>query len=59
MSAEVIPIRSRADALSWGEKWQRYAERMEMLAELAQVRADMSEALLKDAMAELARIKRT
>ncbi len=53
----VIPIRSRFDAVRWGDQWQAHAEKMEMLRDLAQVRADMSEALLADALAELERVK--
>lgn len=57
MTAEVIAIRSRWDALNYGDAWRRYAWRMEALYELACIRASMSEALLQDAEAELARLK--
>lgn len=57
MTAEVIAIRSRSDALNYGDAWRRYAQRMEMLYELAAIRADMSEALLRDAQAELKRAR--
>ena len=55
--AEVIPIRSRADALKLSDEWERYALRMEMLYELASIQRDMSQALLADALAELERVR--
>ena len=55
--AEVIPIRSRADAVKWGDQWQSHAEKMDALYQLASVRAAMSEALLADALAELERVR--
>ena len=54
----VIPIATRWDALRWGDAWKRQAERMEMLYELAGIQRDMSQALLKDALAELERLRR-
>lgn len=53
----VVRISSRWSAEEWGMAWRRYAWRMEAIAELAQVRAEMSEALLADALAELKRVK--
>ena len=55
--AEVIPIRSVAGAIRWGDQWERYARRMEMLYELASIQRDMSQALLADALAELERVR--
>ena len=43
----VIPIRSVSDGIRYGDEWARYAERMEMLRDLAAIRADMAEALAK------------
>lgn len=53
----VIPIRSKTDALTWGRDWQRYAEKMEMLYQLAGIQRDMSSELLKDALAECERLR--
>ena len=55
--AEVIALRTRYDAVRWGDAWARHAERMDALYDLACIRADMSEALLKDALAELERVR--
>lgn len=57
MTAEVIALRTRYDAVRWGDAWARHAERLDALYELACIRADMSEALLQDALAELERLR--
>lgn len=65
--AKVIPIadgfsewaklRTMREWRNHAEAWQAYGEKMENLYELAQIRADMSEALLADALKELERVR--
>ena len=53
----VIPIRTRFDAVRYGDAWANYADRMQMLYEIACIQRDMSEALLQDAYREIERLK--
>lgn len=57
-SGDLVRIVDRHDALRWGERWQRQVEKMESLYELAAIQRDMSEALLKDALAEVERLRK-
>ncbi len=54
---ELVRIFSRHDALTWGAQWRAHAQKMENLYELARIQADMSDALLSDALAELERLR--
>ena len=54
---QVIELRSVAQAVSLLDQWQAHAERMEALHALASIRAEMSELLLADALAELERLR--
>lgn len=53
----VIPIRTRYEAVRWGVEWERYAERMDALYALACIRADMAEALVESYAAEVERLR--
>ena len=53
---EVVELRSVEGAVSLLDKWIAHAEKLEALYALACVRADMSAALLADALAELERV---
>ena len=57
MTADVIAIHTRHDALKHAEAWEAHAERMEMLYQLACIQRDAAERLLKIAEAELERMK--
>lgn len=50
-------LRTQRQWQQHADAWQAYGEQMESLCELAQIRADMSEALLADALAELERVR--
>ena len=54
---EVVALRSRHDALAWGDAWQRQAERLEMLLLCAEASKLATEALLRIAEDEIARIR--
>ena len=53
----VVELRSVAQAVSLLDQWRDKAEQMEALYALASIRAEMSELLLADALAELERLR--
>ena len=52
-----IEIRTVPQAVALLDQWQAHAERMEALHALATIRAEMSELLLADALAECERLR--
>ena len=54
---DLIELRSQEDAIRWGDKWMRYAEKMEMLYELAGIQRDAIGGLLADALRECERLR--
>ena len=57
MSAKVIQISTKADALALADSWQRQAQRLECLLILVSVQRDASELLLRIAQDELDRLR--
>lgn len=53
----MITISTLPQAMALLDQWQAHAERMEALHALATIRAEMSAALLADALAELERVR--
>lgn len=54
---ETVEIRTLAQAVRLLDAWRLQAQKMEMLYEIAGIQRDMSEALLKDALTECARLR--
>ena len=54
---EVIELRTVREAVSLLDEWRSHAEKMDALYQLACIRADMSEALVKAYAAEVERLR--
>ena len=55
--SNVIPLRTLAEAVAYGDKWRIRAERMEILLFCAEAHAMASETLREYAEAELERVR--
>ncbi len=53
----LVEIRTREDALRWGDGWQRQAERLELLLMCAEVHRDASDTLWHHYEAEVERLR--
>ena len=54
---ELIALHTRSEALTYGDQWREYAERMEDLYALAKMRYTASEALLEAYRNEVERLR--
>lgn len=57
LNEPILKITTLREALAYGDQWQAYAHRMEVMLALATAQRDSSDLLLEIALEDLARIR--